>query len=377
MTFMRQRELSIVVLALAISCAAQSQADLPRRGYFGVGLEKRDGGVRVFTVSEGSTAASSGIAIGDLIESVDGNEVSSPEAAVAAVARHKAGESVRIVVRRNGESRTVTATLKPYPFEQMANATLQYSSVTPLPNVRLRTILSIPAGESAVRYPAVLLIPGGGCGSIDTPFSPDIAQPGLIHTLGSQRFVTMRVEKSGVGDSEGPSCDSIGFDDELAGYRAALRALRSHPSVDPQRVYLLGISMGGVFAPLLARETSVAGIVVYGTPGGPTSPYPGRSARFFEELATIDVAGAWGEVKTRVLVLHGEYDTDPVVSADVHERIAQLVNNAGKGSAEHRELAHLDHCWSWHASLEASKDKCGQGEATPALADAILAFLRG
>jgi dienelactone hydrolase len=186
----------------------------------------------------------------------------------------------------------------------------------------------------------------------------------------------MRVDKSGVGDSEGPSCDSIGFEEELAGYRAALAALRSHPSVDPQGIYLLGISMGGVFAPLLAQDTKVAGIVVWGTPGGPTPKYPGRSDRFFQELATVDVSGAWGKVGTRVLVLHGEYDTDPVVSADVHERIAQLVNNSGKGSAEHRELAHLDHCWSRHASLEASKDKCGQGEATSALADAILAFLR-
>jgi len=331
----------------------------------------------VFTVSEGSTAAASGIVIGDFIESVDGSAAASPEAVVAGIARHKAGELVKIAVRRNDETRTINALLKPYPYEQIANATLRYGSVTPLPNVRLRTILSIPAGQPAVRYPAVLLIQGGGCGSIDTPFSIDVGQPALIHAIGSQRFVTMRVDKSGVGDSEGPACDSIGFQEELAGYRAALNAMRSDPSVDPQQVYLLGISLGGVFAPLLAQDTKVAGIVVWGTPGGPTPPYPGRSDRFFKEFATVDVAGAWSRVATRVLVLHGEYDTDPVVSTEAHQRIARIVNDSGKGSAEFREFPRMDHCWTRHVSLEASKDKCGQGEKTSALADAILAFLRG
>lgn len=374
---MRQLAFVILILVSASSTSAQSQADLPRRGYFGVSLEKRDEGVRVSAVTEGSTASASGIVIGDFIESVDGSATASPEAIVASISRHRAGELVLIAVRRNAETRTINATLKAYPYEQMANATLQYGSVAPLPNVRLRTILSIPEGSAGSRYPAVLLIPGGGCGSIDTPFSVDVGQPALIHAIGSQRFVTMRVDKSGVGDSEGPACDSIGFQEELAGYRAALNALRSNPSVDPQQVYLLGISLGGVFAPLLAQDTKVAGIVVWGTPGAPTPPYPGRSDRFFNEFATVDVAGAWSKVATRVLVLHGEYDTDPVVSSESHQRIARTVNESGKGSAEYREFPRLDHCWSRHVSLEASKDKCGQGEKTSALADAILAFLRG
>lgn len=374
----RHRLVALVAVALGLttlSLFAQSETDLPRRGYFGVGLEKGDEGVRVFAVTPGSTAAAAGIAVGDVIETIDGRPSGPPEAAAAAVGRHKAGETVTLRVRREGNSRTIEATLKPFPLEQMTNAAVQYGSVAPLPNVRLRTILSIPTGQSSVRYPAVLLIQGGGCGSIESPFSVNVAQPGLIHVVGSKGFVTMRVEKSGVGDSEGPSCDSIGFTEELAGYHAALKALSSHPSVDPKRIYLLGISLGGVFAPLLAQETTVAGIIVYGTPGGPTDPYPGRSERFFREFATVNVRGAWSSVATRVLVLHGEYDADPAVSADVHQLIARTVN-AGKGSAEYRELAGLDHCWTRHPSLEASKDRCGQGEQTPALADAVMEFLR-
>jgi dienelactone hydrolase len=258
----------------------------------------------------------------------------------------------------------------------MANATVHYNSVVALPDVRLRTILSVPSAPSNGRFPAVLLLQGGGCGSIDAPFAPLVAQPGLMHTIGSQGFVTLRVEKSGVGDSQGAPCDSIGYHEELAGYRAALKALRVHPSVNPDRIYLLGISLGGVFAPILAAETKVAGISVYGTLVAPPPPYPGRSERFFREFAAVDVLGAWRKVATRVQVLHGEYDVNPVTTRATHESIAKVVNDSPGSSATFTELAGLDHCWSRHASLEASQDKCGQGQASTAASDAILAFLK-
>jgi hypothetical protein len=369
--------MSIGVLGLSRPVLAQSGEDLlPRRGYFGVGLEKADGGARVFSVATDSTAAAADVRIGDVIEAIDGSPITSPQLVVDLMGRHKAGQSVKLDLRRDGNRRTIETILKPFPFEQMANATIHYGSVAALPDVRLRTILSIPSGPSDTRHPAVLLIQGGGCGSIDSPFSPNIAQPGLMHTIGSQGFVTLRVEKSGVGDSQGPPCDSIGFKEELAGYQAALRSLRSNSSVNPDRIYLLGISLGGVFAPLLASETKVAGISVFGASPVPPPSYPGRSERFFQEFASVDVAGAWTKVATRVQVLHGEYDSDPYVNRASHEAIAAIVNRSPGSSATFKELAGLDHCWSQHASLEASVDKCGQGQPSTALIDSILEFLK-
>ena len=367
---------NIFIAVVVLLATAWPQSDtLPRRAFFGVALEKTADGVRVSGVSPDSTAAASGIVIGDLIQAVDGRTTDTTEAVIAAVLQHKAGDPVRISFLRAGTGRTIEATLKSLPFEQMANSTVTYGSVASSPSVNLRTIVSVPNGQAGVRYPAVLLLQGGGCGSIDSPFNVTLAQPGLVHAVGSKGFVTMRVEKSGVGDSGGPPCDSIGFREELAGYRAAFDALRAHPSVDSRKIYLIGISLGGVFAPLLAAETNVAGIIVYGTPAMPPPPYPGRSERFFKEFAAVDVSGAWSRVASRVLVLHGEYDVDPVISREVHESIARMVS-AGKGSAEFHELAGLDHCWTRHASLEASKDKCGQGEETPVFVNAVLDFLR-
>jgi dienelactone hydrolase len=365
------------LMLMAHRAQGQSTADpLPRRGYFGVSLEKSDAGVRIFAVSPGSTAAAFGIEVGDILETVDGQAPISPEAAAAAIGRHKSGDAVRIEIRRNGEKKTIPATLKPYPVEQITNAEVEYGWVALPSAARLRTILSIPRGKPGTRYPAVLLLQGGSCGSIDTPFSPNLAIAGLVHTIGSEGFITMRVEKSGVGDSEGPSCETMGYHEELSGYRAALKSLQSNPSIDSSRIYLLGISLGGVFAPLLAAETNVAGISVYGTLAGPPPEYPGRSARFFQEFAQADVAGAWSKVASRVQILHGEYDVDPQ-TRDAPQRIARMLSGSGTTRPDVRELARLDHCWTRHVSLEASKDKCGQGEMTSDLSDAILEFLRG
>ena len=362
-------------LVSGLSVAQDAGADLPRRGYFGVGLEQSEVGVRVFSVAPGSTAASAGIEVGDVIVTIDRHAVDTPAAVVAAIGSHLSGDSILMDVRREDDVRAIDAVLKEYPREQMVNSTVRYGVVKGPQRVRLRTIVSVPKSPPGERFPAVLLIQGGGCGSIDMPIGPPVAQPGLMHGIGAQGFVTMRVEKSGVGDSEGPPCAEIGYEEELAGYQVALAALQRHPSVDPEQIYLLGISLGGVFAPQLAEETHVAGIIVWGTLANAPPPYPGRSERFFAEFATADVAEAWRNVDTRVLILHGEYDTGDQVNRAAGERIAEFVNESSRGAAEFEELAGLDHCWSHHPSMEASVDRCGQGEPSEALLESILGFL--
>jgi len=116
---------------------AQPGSDpLSRRGYFGVGLEKAEGGARVFSVAPDSTAGAIGIVVGDVIEAVDDRPATSPEAVVAMIGSHKSGESVKLDLRRDGNRRSISANLKPFPLEQMDNATVHYVSVVALPNVR-------------------------------------------------------------------------------------------------------------------------------------------------------------------------------------------------------------------------------------------------
>jgi hypothetical protein len=75
-----------------------------------------------------------------------------------------------------------------------------------------------------------------------------------------------------------------------------------------------------------------------------------------------------------VLILHGQFD-ETVAVVD-HTQIAPWVNARHPGAAAHVVLEGLDHCWTRHPSMDASRGRCGQGENVPALSDAVLAFLR-
>jgi dienelactone hydrolase len=223
--------------------------------------------------------------------------------------------------------------------------------------------------------PAVLFLQGGGCSSIDAPWAVGMPGPlSLIHSIASRGFVTMRVDKPGAGDSEGPPCAEAGFREELAGYQAALHALVADPTVDRNRVFLVGLSLGGFFAPLLARDVAVAGISAYGTIAFTPTGYPGRSERFFREIAPVDILAAWAAVDSRVQMLHGTYDG--VSTASDHARIAAIVNGVRPGRAEHREFERLDHCFTRQPTPEAGRDHCGEGEdSTAAVTEAVLEFL--
>ena len=118
-----------------------------------------------------STAAAAGVTVGDIVAGIDNERRDTTDAVIAAVSRHKYGELVRIELVHDGEHRILETALKAQPLEKMANATVSYDSVVAFPGVRLRTITSTPTGPQK-RFPAVLLVQGGGCGSIDTPTSP-------------------------------------------------------------------------------------------------------------------------------------------------------------------------------------------------------------
>jgi len=369
------RVATVCVAALSFGAIAWSQiADpLPRRGFFGVALAAGDDGtVVVASVHDGSAAAAAGIEPGDVVATVDGRPARSTAETMAMIGAHRGGDRVAIEVVRDGTVHEIVATLAPYPAETMAGADVTYGSVTLGDGTRLRTIASVPTGYGG-QWPGVLLLQGGGCGTVDLPWPMPFGIRPLVHLLGTNGFVTMRVEKSGVGDSEGPPCDAIGYHEELEGYRAALAALRAHAAVDPERVFLVGISLGGVFAPILANESDVAGIAVYGTIAYAPPPYPGRSERFFAEFAGVDVLAEWANVDAPVLLLHGEYDE--VSPRDGPARIAAAVNGTHPGRATHRELPRLDHCATRHATRDASLGRCGAGEPTGEADRAILAFL--
>src|SRR6185436_19701388 len=103
-----------------------------------------------------------------------------------------------------------------------------------------RVIITRPRDER--RHPAVLLIGGIGCYSYDAGNDPDNPYRKMLSDLTRRGFVTMRVDKSGMGDSTGAPCAQVDMQNELAGYVAGLKMLKAKPYVDARRAFIVGHS---------------------------------------------------------------------------------------------------------------------------------------
>jgi putative serine protease PepD len=86
-----------------------------RAAFLGVATEEADAGVRVVQVTEGSAAADAGVERGDVIIAIGSTAIETPEDLGAAVRRLGPGDEVELRIQRDGEARTLTATLGTRP----------------------------------------------------------------------------------------------------------------------------------------------------------------------------------------------------------------------------------------------------------------------
>src|SRR5262249_38550270 len=153
------------------------------------------------------------------------------------------------------------------PRESYPNVDVIYDSVTTPHGERLRTIVTKPR-EVKGKLPVVFVAGWLSCDSVEAPENTSDETGMLFRQLAQlPGFCLFRVDKQGVGDSEG-NCAENDFESELAGYRAAFRALKNYDFINTSRVYILGVSNGGGFAPLVpetdAEKEQVRGYIVVG-----------------------------------------------------------------------------------------------------------------
>ena len=86
-----------------------------KRAYLGVSTAAGPGGVTVASVSSGGPAASAGLQVGDVIESVGGKRVSDPDDVAAAIQDRRPGESLELEISRGGSTQTLDVTLAERP----------------------------------------------------------------------------------------------------------------------------------------------------------------------------------------------------------------------------------------------------------------------
>src|SRR3984885_11044961 len=90
------------------------------RGWLGVAVEDRDGSVTIATLDRTGPAAKSGIKAGDVVVSVNGDKIESSRGLIRAVAVVPPGNSVRILIRRQGHEMEIPVNVGRRPAEQQA-----------------------------------------------------------------------------------------------------------------------------------------------------------------------------------------------------------------------------------------------------------------
>ena len=151
--------------------------------------------------------------------------------------------------------------------ENYPNVGVIYDSVTTPHGERLRTIITKPR-DAKKKLPVIFVAGWLSCDSVEAPTDTKEASGKVFRGLAQlPQFVLFRMDKQGVGDSEGV-CGETDFESELAGYRAAFHALQNYDFIDTNRVFILGISNGGGFAPLVpesdSEQQSVRGYISVG-----------------------------------------------------------------------------------------------------------------
>ena len=179
----------------------------------------------------------------------------------------------------------------PFPYDE-EEALYQNGGVT------IAGTLTLPPGDGKV--PAALLISGSGALNRDMELAGHKPFLVLADHLTRLGVAVLRVDDRGVGGSTGSTSQSTSRH-KAADVLAGVRFLRAHDRIDPERVGLIGISEGGLVAPLALNRVppgTVAFTVLLAGPGVPggdvlrqqlrrIAAANGATAEMIEELASL------------------------------------------------------------------------------------------
>jgi alpha-beta hydrolase superfamily lysophospholipase len=408
----------IVFVALLLAlCAAEAFASphptLPRRATLGAVLATAEGGVSISAVSPNSAAARAGLAVGDVVTRIGDQTVTTPQNFRASVAASPTGRAIALAITRGGAAQTLSVTLDPAPMENDPQIETIYGAVS-VDNSLRRTLLTVPRNARG-RHPAMLIVGGIGCYSVDNA-EPRDPYRRLAYDLGRRGIVVMRLEKGGIGDSQGGPCATIDLHAESRSYEAATVALRANAHVDPARVFLFGHSIGTIEAPDIAARQPVAGVIAaqgFGrtwveyemintrrqlelagntpadvdatlrlkaacmnraliqsepmehilaeTPDCQDVVLLPASQAYMHQLTEINVAQVWTAFNAPALVIYGT--SDFITDEPDHRRLVDLVNGVHPGNAQLALLPGMDHFLAHAATQAASMQRERNGNA--------------
>lgn len=263
--------------------SVEADRDLPRRGYVGlqvapVATTAPNGpGLYVRSVAKGSAAERAGALAGDRLIGIGDHDVPDMNTVRTLLRRLRPGGPLQLSVLRGSRAAgtrriELQGLVRPFPVEQHAHGRIRLGHVRVGPH-RLRTLALLP--DRPGPHPVIVYLPGAHWASEEYPFQPEHPVPRLLGELARAGVASYRIERFGMGDSEGPPCHRVDFETEYAGYLAGVNALKELDWVDPERVALLGHSLGAIVAPLLSTDATAAvqplGLMCFGASAIPIS----------------------------------------------------------------------------------------------------------
>ena len=152
----------------------------------------------------------------------------------------------------------------------------------------LPATLSIPKGEGP--FPAAVLVHGSGPNDRDETIGPNKPFKDLAWGLATQGVAVLRYEKR---TKQYPTkiaglMDTFTVNDEVVSDAlAAVELLKKTEGIDPDRVFVVGHSLGAVMAPRIAAQgEGLAGLVLLA--GCPVGLYIEKAAEQVEYLVSLD-----------------------------------------------------------------------------------------
>ncbi|MBU1920449.1 alpha/beta fold hydrolase [bacterium] len=399
------RTFLVSLLTLLFVFASAGARELPRRAFFGAQLTEAtpeqieatkltlEGGVALAGIVTGSSAEAAGFKDGDILISLNGEPLTDVETLRNVISSSKAGTMLQFKYVRGTEQIPGAVQLKEYPRETPEDFDVLYDAVEIDDSLR-RIIFTKPREKG--KFPLVVLMGGLGCYSVDVPPPTPFAYREVLYALTRAGFATLRVEKTGQGDSEGPPCEKQSFFDETNGYITVLHDLDRFKFVDQNKIIYFGHSMGGLTAPVVYQEVPCAGICAVGTgaiswieyelanqrkqlvlaetpydsleiqqqqkelamhllfvekwiPDQILAKYPDLEPfleypahyTYMQEVANLNLSSLWKNIDTPCLFIHGSADF--VSDAYEHAYNRDVVNYYHPGRAEYLEFPGMDH----------------------------------
>lgn len=194
--------------------------------------------------------------------------------------------------------------VKPYPYRE-EDVTFENKAAA----IKLAGTLTLPQNKGP--YTAVVLISGSGPQNRDLEVFGHRPFLVLSDYLTRKGIAVLRVDDRGVGKSEG-NFSTATTADFATDVEAAVAYLKTRPEIDAHRIGLIGLSEGGIIAPMVAsRNSDVAFIVMMAGTGVPGAQIIPEQVRLLSRAAgmSADKAEEQAQEQTKIIsIVQSEKD---------------------------------------------------------------------